>query len=452
MSLPTASSVAKSSLEAIAYQGGPSPLYRDLVLLFQRAIDEDRSGTGGTYSPRKFEALNIGAVVRKHTGLNIDIKLDRDLNLVNACALPIILDPNNPFLQWIHDIGLGEVAEDWTTTRKKILPLTKELRGAIDLHHSKVSGVFSKIPTEIYMGAGLWRRAGMTAGEVAAICLHEIGHVFTFFEMILHTTTTNLTLMCAKRDINKMPSHEERVKLVYDVADALEVKVENVDKLASPNTAPTDFMAIFMAATSNSGMANTTQHGGKYDLRSSEVAADQWANRHGAGRDLALGLGKMYHGDVASMPIFIQAFIDIIGLCRWIALVVFGAAMMPALSAIIVLLTLGWLGLADPEFRIYDDPQERLLRLRKDTVHNLKSNLYNAKVREILLADLKQIDEIAAKFKDYRSIMNRLWIFIGSNRRAQYKQMRLEQELENLSNSNLFVAAAQLQTINSAGA
>ena len=93
-----------------------------------------------------------------------------------------------------------------------------------------------------------------------------------------------------------------------------------------------------------------------------------------------------------------------------------------------------------------------MLRLRKDTVHNLKSNLYNAKVREILLADLKQIDEIAAKFKDYRSIMNRLWIFIGSNRRAQYKQMRLEQELENLSNSNLFVAAAQLQTINSAGA
>ena len=434
--------VVRSSLEAIAYQGGPSPLFRDLTLAFQKVISE------GLDTPRKFNELKLGDLIRKHTGLNVELKLDRDTSLVNAYAIPILLDPNNPFVQWVHDCGHATAAEDWTTTERKILPMCADMRGTLDLTRSKVTGVFTKIPTEIHMGAGLWRHAGMTAAEVAAICLHEIGHVFTFFEMILHTATTNLTLMCAKRDINKMPSQEERVKLVYKVSESLQAKIENPERLADPKTTAGEFLAIFMAAVANdTGIASTTGKGRKFDLRSSEVAADQWANRHGSGRDLALGLGKMFirYTD-AGRPIFVHAVMDVLVLGGYLALAILGittGAIFP--TVILAVTTIGYLGFLDPEFRIYDDPKERVDRLRSDTIQNLKSNLFDDNTRKILLEDLRAIDKVIASLHDYRTIMNRLWIFLGSNRRTNYKQMRLEQELMAISNSNLWVNAAKFQ-------
>lgn len=442
MSAISASSIYRDSLEAIAYQGKTSPLYRDLTFAFQRCIDER------IISNNKFGALGIDDIIFRHTGIKAEVKLDPSRGLINACAYPIILDSSNPFTQMWHELGYTAHVDDWTHTQKRILPFTRDLKGSIDLGKSRVTGVFSKIPTQIYMGDGLWTNTTMTAAEIAAICLHEIGHVFTFFEMLLHTTTTNLTLMCAKRDINRAPNKEERLKLVFEVANVLGARVDNAEKLADPRTQDADFIAIYLSAISNGSINSTTAAGAKYDLRSSEVAADQWANRHGAGLALTMGLAKLPGYSSYKMPIFAHAAVDILMLTARIAMMVFSATAAPIMVALAGMWVLGWLAVGDPEFRIYDDPAERLHRIRKDIVQILKSNIHDKKVRAALLQDLNEIDPFIAQYKDYRSIMNRLWIFVGSNRRAQYKQMRLEQELESISNNNLFVAAAKLQQLN----
>ena len=441
---PSTKGIMKASLEAIAYQG-VSGLFRDLTLCMQRAIDEKID------NQVSFMKLNLGAIVFKHTGLAIQFKLDPEPGLANASAMPIILDPNSPFLQVFKDLNLSRYADAFTSTHEKIIPVCKDLRGSIDLGKSKVSGVFSSIPTEIYLGSGLWSVSKLNAEEIAAILLHEIGHVFTYFEALTHTTTANITLMCAKRDINKMENQEERIKLVFEVAQFLDANIEDAKKLADPNLSDSEFHSIFLAGI---GSAKTITYTDTkvYNLRSSEVVADQFANRHGAGRALVTGLAKLDRefSDIYTRPIWLSFIFDVMKIISYIGVLVSATIASPAGIALwlaIGCMVIGYLGMANPELRIYDDPAERIERVRKDTIQTLKSNIFNQKVRNKLLADLEEMKEIAKPFKDYRSLANMLWIYIGSSRRRQYKQMRFEQELEKLVNNEIFVKAAQLQSL-----
>ena len=445
MSPTSTTGIMKASLEAVAYQG-KSGLFLDLTAAMQKCIDEQITDL------KDFMALNLGSIILKHTGMSIQVKLDPVPGLINAMAYPVILDPNSPFIQLYKELGVGAAIDAQTTTHEKILPLCKSLRGSIDLGRSRVSGVFSKLPTTILLGTGLWTSGEFQADEIAAMFLHEIGHVFTYFEMLLHTTTANITLLTAKNDINRMKDQEQRLELVFEVAEFLQVKLEDPKKLADPEISLAEFQAVFLAATGSSqalyGTATTT-----YSLRSSEVVADQFAARHGAGRALVLGMAKLYAqaDPTSTAPIFLKALSDSISLVRIVAAGVVGITFSPAVGLIYLgvvgLYALGWLGAANPELKIYDDPKERLERVRKDLIQTLKTHRFDPKMRDELVREIEDIQQIAKPFNDYRTIMNMLWIYVGANRRQQFRQMRFEQELERLVNNDLFVKAAKLQSL-----
>jgi hypothetical protein len=182
------------------------------------------------------------------------------------------------------------------------------------------------------------------------------------------------------------------------------------------------------------------------------VVADQFANRHGAGRALVTALAKLFREspDSYTRPIWLSFIFDVLKIIFYTGVISFAAISNPlsiSLWIAIGSMVIGYLAVSNPELRIYDDPAERLERIRKDTIQTLKSNIFNQKVRNKLLADLEEMKEIAKPFKDYRSLANMLWIYIGSSRRRQYKQMRFEQELEKLVNNEIFVKAAQLQSL-----
>ncbi|MDH2154346.1 hypothetical protein [Stenotrophomonas sp. GD03657] len=438
--------IAKEALEAIAYQGSTSLLFRDLTAAFQACIDQR------IVDQKPFIALGMGDIVFRHTGMAIQFKLDMRPGLVNACAMPIILDGNSPFTQLMRQLGYGFAIDNWTTTHEKILPLSRDLRGMIDLKKGRVSGVFSKIPTEIEMGSGLWLVAGLTAQEIAAICIHEIGHVFTYFEALLWTTTTNITLQCAKMDINKMPDGEQRLKLVFEVAEFMQVKLDAAEKLADPQLADVKFYTIFLAAKAD-GNVRSSSGSLNYDMRSSEVVADQFAARHGSGRYLVTALHKMnvLYDDDSVKPVWFH-FIAETKKILLAAGMITGAGMIAVPAGIVIGLlwvfgALLYITGANPELKIYDDPKERLVRIRHDLVQSLKTLRYSPKERDILLRDLQEIDEIIKSVHDKRTVMNMLWILATSERRKQYSQMKIEQELEKLVDNDIFVRAAQLQSL-----
>lgn len=436
--------LVKASMEAIAYQG-QSGLFRELTAAFQQCIDRNIK------DQKEFMALNMGEIVARHTGMAIQFKLDPQVGLINACAMPVILDANSPFLQAYKELGYGAYTDSWTTTHEKILPLCRSLRGSIDRGRSRVTGVFTKLPTDILMGSGLWLTLRLNAEEIAAICIHEIGHVFTYFESLLQATTTNITLACAKRDINKMPSKEERLQLVFEMAEFMQVKLDNAEKLADPTTRPEVFCSIFLAAAGS--RVRSSAGANQYDLRSSEVVADQFAARHGAGRATATGLHKMNAAfdPTLTAPIWLHYITEVIKLSVMAIGLAAGAAAAPvaavAMLGLVGLAVMGYLANPFVEFKIYDDPKERLDRIRKDLIQSLKTVRFDAKQRAVLVRDIDEIAELVNTIHGARTLMNMLWIYVGPNRRAQFKQMRFEQELEKLVNNDIFVKAAKLQTL-----
>lgn len=435
----------QSSMEAIAFQG-KSGLFRDLTQLMEQCASKR------IRDPKEFSALNLGEVVSRHTGLAIQFKLEPDLASINAMAMPVILDGNSPLLQMAKELGLSALVDTQTVTHEKILPVCRTMRGSIDLGRSRVTGVLTKVPTEIYVGAGLWTETNMSAAEIAAVILHEIGHVFTYFEMLLYTTTANITLLNAKRDINRMPNQEERIKLVFEVAEFMQVKLDDAESLADPKLDPSKFQAIFLAAR-GSQVPITAAGSNLYDMRSSEVVADQFAARHGAGRDMVTGLAKIYRYAVpeTQTTLFAHAIGELIKIFRLAIMPVVLALFHPALGVVMLIaVATGWLGyltLANPEFKIYDDPRERLDRIRKDLIQSLKSVRYDRHTREELVRDIEDIADLSKAFHDHRTFANFLWIYVGSARRRSFKQMRFEQELEKIVNNEIFVKASQLQSL-----
>ena len=422
------------SQEAINFQAN-SMLLQDLTFAFQNYI------SSGKYDQKGMDLLNLSKIVQKHTGLNLEFKVMP--GELNAFAVPPFLDPNSPLMDRFRIFGLDSVEQlgDYHMSFKKVTAFTKELRGSIDREHGRVSGVFSKILTSVTIGSGLWERAKLTPEEVAAVCLHEIGHVFTFLECLMQTATMNMVLVSANQALAKTTEMNHRLQLVFETELALGVKVEDKESLARPNIKPDTFNAVFLKAAMDPTLRSSAGSA-TYDLRSSEFLADQFAARYGAGRALVTGLDKMMramggqHRRSLATHIAVQAI--------WTVYYGLQLVATPIAGAIIIVLLLIF---ANPEAKVYDDPAERLLRIRNDLVQSMKDPSLPAKTREQLVKDIELVDKAREGVVDRRSYFTYIWMAVSSKRREQFKQMRFQQEIEGLVNNEFFVKSQQLKNL-----
>lgn len=421
------------SQEAIAYQGGKSMLFQDLTFAFQNYI------AGGVYNQPAMDKLNLSGIVQKHTGLHIEFRIEP--GTMNANAIPPIIDPNSPLLDRFRAMGLSDVGQlgDYLITFRKVTAFSKDLSGSIDRANGRVTGVFSKILTSITMGTGLWDQGKLTPEEVAAVCLHEIGHVFTFFECLMQTATLNMVLASANQALAHTTDMNHRLQLVFETQQALGVKVEDQEGLARPGIKSDAFNAVFLKACMDPKLRSAAGSA-TYDLRSSEFLADQFAARYGAGRALVIGLDKMHTvlGDGHRLPmaahIVFQAFRTAVYL---LSLFVF-----PITTVVVATLFLIFM---PNESHVYDMPAERMARVRNDLVQSLKDTSLPAKVRQQLVQDIEALDKIRQGVEDHRTLMDYVWIALTSKRRGQYAQMRFQQEIEKLVNNDFFVKAQQFK-------
>lgn len=420
----------QASLEAIQYQG-TSMLKHDLTFAFQNLID------GGKFDQPALDALNLNAIVKKHTGLNIDFKIVDD---VNAYALPPILDLNSPLLAGFRAFGVGQDAlAPYHLGQSKVKAFSDSLKGSIDRANGKVTGVFSKIVTTVSVGKGLWEQANLSAGEVAAVTLHELGHVFSFFECLVQVATTNMVLSSATQALSKATTKEERLQLIYATSETLNVKIEDAESLAETPKKGEVYAGIFLKSYMEQEL-RTTHNSARYDLRSAEFLADQFAARYGAGRDLVTGLDRMMRhmgaGHRRSFATYMLFEAFKVGVTVLVGIV----NPIGVLASLMIFMIF-----VQNEDKIYDDPGERLARIKNDLVQSLKDTSIDAKVRTQLLEDVETIDSVRAGIKDRRGVFDFLWLALTSKRREQYSQMRMQQELERLVNNELFVKAAKFQ-------
>lgn len=415
------------SLESIDYKQKPE-LFEQLATAVGELRKQPKSNRNA------LEVVGITKIIFEHTGINLDSEYLP--NYFNASILPPFIDARSPLLTYIME-GL-KVGNDDRPGLDHSLMFDE---GTIDLENGKVDGVFSKVKGTLHVGFPLL--AHLTDREVAAIILHECGHQFAYFEYITHASTLAVNLnWCASR-LAKTNEKTARVRLIINTAKNLKVNVDDPDKLADPAD-PQAAITVLMESYTRRVRSGTGAD--FYDFRSWEALADQFATRQGAGRDLATGLDKLMRtfGVYGGIGVTLLSYLGDIA-------VVGGLIGSLITSPVVGFLVLGLVGLSlvspFPPEGTYDNPKQRLVRVKNEMIGALKDPNVPADFAKRIHEDVAKLDELIDNVGRFDSLISGLWRVMTSYRRGNYRQIELQAELEKLANNDLFLAASKLNTL-----
>lgn len=415
--------------EAIAHQGR-SPLFRDICLIFREIKELPRSALNATLLAKK----GLKEVIAKHTGLNVPVKVSPD-DFVNAWVYPPYIDANHALLAgnkyerdnyWLLDYI--------DTQQSKAFGKSDSIFGTVDREKSRVSGDFTKIECPMYVTRGLISHPEATAEMITSVVLHELGHVFTYFEFMGRITTFNGALQAASEAFFKCETREDRLKVVRDVGDKF--GVDNDDRDALMGSRSKDAFATVLARgyviDRKSGMGSSV-----YDITLWESLSDQFSMRHGSGVDGVKMMDLLYrsgmHSSYQSMlgHLIFTLFKVVMFIC--FTLFTFG------LTLLILFV--------NPAEKIYDEPRARMQRMRNDFVAGLKSPLLSKEEKAKIAEDVKDIDDIMKDLDDKRGLIELFYTSCTAEGRRQFSQMRFQQEVERLVSNDLLVSATRLSNL-----
>ena len=411
-----------SSLEAIAFQPN-SIFFKELTLIFDGLSKLDEP------TKKDFKATGIEKLVKDTLGIKIAVDID-PTPIPNAYVCPPQIDKNHPLI--VNYMRYDKGSSDGLAG---ISVNGGILTGQIDLRTGYISGPIADIECDLFVTLGLLKISTFSAAERAAIFLHELGHINTYIEYLVHAVTANYVLQAVARGWAQTDVMVKRIQIVRDAEKALKLSQDDAETLAGNQSSEIVQTLLLSKAIE----ASRSELGSSiYDMRGWEALSDQFATRYGAGRDLATGLDKImrivghssYYGTATFMAI------EAAKLTAWIGITF--AGFIP-LSVLILMF--------NPNARLYDEPGERFTRIRGQLVEALKSKTISTKYRNSLLSDIEAIDQLLEPINDRRGILELFWTTIIPEGRRQYNQQQLQQDLEAMALNDLFTASAKLKSI-----
>lgn len=408
-------------LEAITFQTD-NLLFKELTL----AITALQSGKD--YSKKAVDALQIPKMIANRTGLNITFAVDLDPS-ANAYVIPPQIDKNHVLIieHWREAVGNKE---GWNLAKAAKGPL----KGSVDLKEGKVFGIFSEIVFNMFVTRGLIESTQYTAGEKAAIILHETGHLFTYCEFLGFTSKTNVILHAATEGIMAETDVVRKYEIINETSKVLGTKFEDPDALVQIKD-----KEVLQTVILRQALMNTPSMGGSsiYDLTGFEALSDQFATRHGAGRELITALDKMHKSyfPPAYQPTIVHLMLTAV------KIMFFGFLVVGTWGLALILLMI------NPAIKLYDDPEARLSRIRREIVAGLKDRNIPAALRAKLIEDLEVVDAIIEPLNDKRGVLELIHTCLTPSGRRQYSQLKFQVDLEKLANNDLFITAAKLKAL-----
>lgn len=443
------------SLEAVSYQNH-TKFFDALVSEIVRYRNEVPLKDMNEMSIAQYKFNDI---IEKFTGMNSNFLLSSEMH-ENACVIPPQVDKNNRILHPLMAFRQGNMSV------AKALGVADKLSAEVDRDLGRVSGFFSTVDIPIWITKGLLvnqDRHGaykFTAEEVAAIILHEVGHAFSYIDSIARVYRRNIILESHLTEFCKPgQDRKQKIKLIsYLKAEKILGDTFKNDEIADlPNDKAT---AVIIQGQSMHSLSKQDPNSLCYDSTSFEAAADQYAVRMGAGVHLASGLGKMYEKQYLGIwnrfVRFISFTFHLINLA-WLtcnALLTFGLTeiVMRWMSNYIPIWTITQYieRSLNIYFSSYDQPKDRLERIRREIIGYFKSGKIDKDVQKRML---DQLDLITKQIKDsgidnYDTSRVEYWMLrMFSFMRNNVSEKEKQQLREELINNSLYADAARFNTL-----
>lgn len=423
-------------LEAISFQGKDSGLFTSLT----EEIASIRAA--GPVTDRSIICSGIDCIIKKYTNISTTWELC-DSECPNAGVYPPDININHPLLL------------DYEREFKKGSTLTQMIKNTgqgkflavVDRDKGMVFGVYSQILCKAYITKGMLELKEISDASIAAILLHEVGHLFTFFEYMLDTVTTNYATATTVQQLLKTERVKDRVVILSQYEKVCNFTLDNKETIVSKDNAGVIFSMLMGSAVKNK---RDITGANVYSYNCCEFVADQFAARHGAGFDLAKGLDVMYTSlkipeksswvALALKPVYeLLSFVLISGIFGVMAT---GAVIVAPISALIfVTLCL----LVNPMGDLYDSPKDRVSRIIREYNVALKNRDISGEDRQYYLDQISGLNEIADSINVYKSWNELFWgYFVPAGKKIK-KETEFQQGIEKLTNNSLFAASAQFK-------
>ena len=207
-------------LQSIDFQSG-SFFFKELINFFEdlkKLKDSDEFKNG-------ILDVRLSDIIKHHTGLSVKIEYN---NAWNDFSIEVpIIDKNNIL---IPSRFIGK--QDNSNFIETINNSDKIIKGTIDINNGKVTGVFSELESLLNLPDwGIFTNL-LNADETAAIVLHELGHLFTFFELITRTLRTNQALSSISNALIFADSPKKREVIFATAKKALKISTLDTESLS----------------------------------------------------------------------------------------------------------------------------------------------------------------------------------------------------------------------------
>lgn len=414
--------------EAIAYQID-SALHNQLseAIINMRAL--------GTYNADIQGRSKISDMIFDSTGIRVHLNIVVSA-IPNACVYIPDLDKNHPLL--------NNYMRGWRSNADihKVLNFTNgKFTGVVDKKNGKFLGDFSKMVIPVSITTGLLSDEYFTPGEVAAAIEHELGHIATYYERIIELANFNYAAIYVTERVLKTSTDVERIKLITEFEGIVGSELAAKETIVESENGQVIYTHLITEAIK--GRRN--EEGDEvYSQRGFEFSSDQFVTRHGAGRDLATIIAKLDNRGFGSSS---QSWVTHVGLqlLSFAAHVALGAMVLWWRGIVpLVLYVVFTINLFGPTVKVYDDPRERINRIRNEMVGALKEAM-DRDAREAITRDLAQVDKIAATLEDKPTWVEFIKGYLSTTARNEKTSREFQQNLEKLMNNDLFVAAATLE-------
>jgi hypothetical protein len=170
-----------------------------------------------------------------------------------------------------------------------------------------------------------------------------------------------------------------------------------------------------------------------YDTSGAEFLADQFATRCGAGIELVEGLHEIYSSNIERH--------------RFIQVAIMAVELLLLINPGVVILILISVSLVPYPIKQYDDPKDRIIRIRNEMVDALKDPDLEPKHKKRYIDDIERCNVLLREYNRYFSIIGFVVRMVFPSKRKQHNDMLLQKKLEALANNNLFTSAAKFELI-----